>query len=148
MTTNYSDRIAQLKDKSHMELVGMVLDEEYNWFMRDCADVSNGEPDEHGNGKRIPYIGWFWRDVQWHDRDVPIGDCGEFIGFMVSNKWDYPCRSLTNEEFDRVVAIIDEARAAYARGGLASDLAAARNAKLDELWNYMQTLSVPRTEDD
>ena len=45
---------------------------------------------EHMNdGKPIPYIGWYWRNVDFND-PVTLGDCGMFIGFMENNKWDYP----------------------------------------------------------
>jgi len=52
-------------------------------------------------GKIIPYIGWFWRDVNFDSEDyyfgiLPIYDNNSFdsndkerLGFMESNKWDY-----------------------------------------------------------
>jgi hypothetical protein len=44
-------------------------------------------------GKIIPYIGWFWRNVDWDKERYWLGileDEDEVkIGFMENNKWDY-----------------------------------------------------------
>lgn len=40
-----------------------------------------------GSGKLIPYIGWYWRRIDFDN--ITLGDCGSFIGFMGNNKWDY-----------------------------------------------------------
>jgi hypothetical protein len=48
-------------------------------------------------GKAVPYIGWFWRSVDF-DRPISFGDCGVFVGFMENNKWGYPEYDLTPEQ--------------------------------------------------
>lgn len=142
----YLERLEQLKRASHEELLGMVLNDEYNDFVGQHADWKDGEDESFGKGgKRVPYVGWYWRHVDWKDLEhIPIGDCGDFVGFMIRNKWDYPQRYLTRIEALDVIQIVDVAQAAWNRGGLLSDLCKARDAELKKLWDYMQTLTVER----
>ena len=70
-----------------------------------------------GTGKLFPYIGWFWRSVEWdqgcdkgyslyipsnsapgYDPDM-LGDEPDFIGFMENNKWEYATRRCTADAF-------------------------------------------------
>ncbi len=50
--------------------------------------------------KIIPYIGWFWRDVNFDYKQYTLGICpndpknlptepDHLVGFMVNNKWGY-----------------------------------------------------------
>jgi hypothetical protein len=48
-------------------------------------------------GKVIPYIGWYWREVNF-DSPITLGHCGRFAGFMENNKWGYDERTLTAEQ--------------------------------------------------
>lgn len=61
---------------------------------------------------------------------------------MANNKWDYPERTTTPEEFAAIMALIDAAMVENGRGGILADIVKAVNAKLDELWDYLQTLKV------
>ena len=88
--------------------------------MNDFCDEYNGE--EHvfdvvrleDTGKLIPYIGWFWREVPFDDREsISLGYIpGGFIGFMMNNKWDYEEWTPTREQYDGIIerleACIDE----------------------------------------
>ncbi len=76
-------------------------------YLSDHADYEEGDDDPRGYGKRVPYIGFYWRNIYLDesDREVSIGDCGGgFIGFMQSNKWGYPERQAD----DALVAEIRE----------------------------------------
>lgn len=140
---NYQEKQEKLASWSKEFLEAAILDSEYNRFMEDWAD-HNSESDEYdvgGCGKRIPYIGWYWRHVTFHG-DIPIGDCGEFIGFMVNNKWDYPERNLTESEKMEVMRIIDEAMEENSKGGIFEDIRKKVEDKFTELWEYMQTLKI------
>lgn len=64
-------------------------------------DLSDGE-------KAIPYVGWFWREV---DFDAPAYQCGvipgEWQGFMENNKWDYGySRPTTPDEWAHVKGLL------------------------------------------
>lgn len=53
-------------------------------------------------GKTLPYIGWYWREVNFNRR-LWLGICpivgGErLIGFMPRNKWGYPSFELSPDE--------------------------------------------------
>ena len=134
---NFKEKQEKLASWSKEFLESVILDSEYNQFMRDWADKEN----DHGCGKRIPYIGWYWRHVEFSG-DIPIGDCGEFIGFMVNNKWDHPERYLDDVEKMEVIRIIDEAMYLNQQGGLGSEILKNVEGKLEELWDYMQTLKI------
>jgi hypothetical protein len=81
------------------------------------------------SGKKFPYIGWFWREVDFDEPTyrfgyIPVGSpefsvgCGgeikhgpgttaQFVGFMENNKWDYPyTRRLTAEEWTECKRLI------------------------------------------
>lgn len=63
-------------------------------------------------GKVIPYIGWVWRDFDWDDyKWYPLGHCGDFVGFMVSNKWDYPSIRPTPDQAKAIRALVEAAAA-------------------------------------
>ena len=77
-----------------------MTSDELNAKLRAIDDAEGGlDFDAFGNsGKRLPYIGWFWRDVDWSRDDcvlgiIPRGADGNdkpLVGFMESNKWGYP----------------------------------------------------------
>ena len=132
---NYAERKAKLASLPREWLEAAILDGKYNEFLSSRADDKDS--------KRVPYIGWFWRHITFSDTArIPIGDCGEFVGFMANNKWDYPERWLSESEAAHVIAIIDEAMRLNQQGGNLAEIEASTNAKLRELWEYMQTLSV------
>lgn len=144
----YAERKAALADSKREWLEAAILDSEYNDFLRARADYKDGEKDERGHGKRLPYIGWFWRHLNFSDGKLPIGDCGEFIGFMPNNKWDYRERDTTPDEFAKIVSIIDEAMRLSEQGGDLHKIIAETYAKLDELWDYLSTLAMPVDQAD
>lgn len=140
---NYAERKAFLESRSKEWLEASILDQEYNSFLGKYADYDEDEYDPRGHGKRLPYIGWYWRSVQFSVPTlIPIGHCGDFIGFMENNKWDYPSRYLTEEEAMKLIQIIDEAKAIWEGGGNLAEMIAGRNAKLDEIWEFMQSLKI------
>lgn len=141
LSGSYQDHLQKLSKLSQKELENIVLDSWYNSYLSVWAD--------DGESKRLPYIGWFWRHIEFSNiESIPIGKCEDFVGFMANNKWDYPERYLTREEAMQVIKLIDEAIAASREGGLLSDTIEKRDNKLKELWNYMQTLDVPYTYEE
>lgn len=77
-----------------------------------CAEVADDEsyPTIFG-GKSIPYIGWFWRDVDFTNPFcmgvIPKGrDHNErpLVGFMENNKWDYPYADISNEQCEEIAS--------------------------------------------
>jgi hypothetical protein len=143
----YRNTYAQIKDilagTDRRVLEDVILNDHYNDWIRDHADKgSDDNKHDFGGGKTIPYIGWFWRAVDFASRRASIGDCDGFIGFMENNKWDYSERLLTDDEMLRVLAYLDEAIAISNRGGDVAKTADDTYAKLRELWDYMQTLKV------
>ena len=79
---NIEKRKIELTAKAHEELVDDIINRELNDLVSGYADVKEDEVDEFGHGKRVPYIGWFWRSVDFANSSYTIGDCGDFIGFM------------------------------------------------------------------
>lgn len=121
--------LASLQQKTNDELINEL----YNIQVSRLADYSNEEHktiDKHGHGKRIPYIGWFWRNTDFVGKRVSIGDCGSFIGVMENNKWGYAEREMTAEEVDKFIEYIE-------RGFAGQDKA---EEVFNELWGWFQTL--------
>ena len=138
----YAERKSALKASDRDWLEAAILDGEYNDFLRAHADYKEKDVDKHGHGKRLPYIGWFWRHLCFSEGKLPLGDCGDFVGFMPNNKWDYRERDTTPDEFAEIMAIIDEAMRLNQQGGDLSKIIAETHVKLDELWDYVTTLSI------
>lgn len=59
--------------------------------------LSDNESFADNHGKVIPYIGWYWREVDFN-KPITLGHCGYFAGFMENNKWDYPEIYLSEEQ--------------------------------------------------
>lgn len=138
----YAERKAKLAAWPKDRLEASILDREYNDFLRSRADFNDEQEKVAGRGKRLPYIGWFWRHLEFSDGALPLGNCGEFVGFIADNKWDYPERMTAPEEFAQIMAIIDAAMKANEQGGEINAIEAATNAELEKLWHYLQTLEV------
>jgi hypothetical protein len=77
-------------------------------------------------GKAVPYIGWYWRQVDF-DSPISFGDCGEFVGFLENNKWGYPEFTLTPEQDAEV------------KTGLRELVAAPTYGKCRAFWDRVQT---------
>ena len=65
-----------------------------------------------GTGKNVPYLGWFWRHVNFHADYISLADNGEWVGFCESNKWDYPEWNVRGGDrkrlLEHVVAVVRE----------------------------------------
>ena len=86
------------------------------------------------SGKCIPYIGWFWREVDF-GREVWLGyteeegdDYPPFVGFMENNKWGYPQFKCTIPQTQRIEELLIEA------------VEKTSNETLQVVFDYMQTL--------
>jgi hypothetical protein len=133
----------------HEDLVDLVLNDHLNGFISDWADRKDDDAaplagllTHNESGKRVPYIGWYWRDVDFAAKRITIADCGDFIGFCENNKWGYDQRDLTDDEADQVIALLW--KALNARGaGPYSETIAAKDTAFHELWTLMQSFTIP-----
>lgn len=111
-----------------------TFDKHYNTIAEELSDWDDSADEPYGyGGKRIPYIGWFWRWCEFSKKHVAIGDSGSFIGVMQSNKWGYDERGMTPDEVDAFVAFLDRAN-----GAKDADL----DTVLREMWDWFQTLTI------
>src|SRR5690348_12365460 len=87
-----------------------AANDEYNRQVSAWSDYEANEPGATSSGKRIPYIGWFWRDANFAELRIPIGRTPDgFTGVMESNKWGYDSRYLTHDEAQRFRDLLDTA---------------------------------------
>jgi hypothetical protein len=132
---NYTERKEKLSKMPREYLEAAILDSCYNNFIRNIEDNNTGVQ------KRIPYIGAYWRHVTFSDfTNIRIGDCGQFVGFMESNKWGYPERYLTEDEGYSIIGFLDNAM----RIQEGNDRETTLDIILQNLWDYMQTLKIER----
>lgn len=136
------------------DLVHLLVNTRYNQFVSNLANYDDDEKPQDPTlssgttyGKRVPYIGWFWRNVDFSRKELPIGDTGEFIGFIANNKWDYPQRLLTEGEANKVIEIIELAMREDEKGGSVKEIREKTRAELEKLWGYLQTLKVSDTKE-
>jgi hypothetical protein len=131
------DAINDLENYTKDDLIKLIINNRLNDFISHYSDLADGEEGHH-SGKRIPYIGWHWRSVDFVGLNIPVGNCGDFIGFMENNKWDHDERMLTKDEAEKVVNIIWQAKIISEEGSCLSEI----KAKLDELWDLFQTFKI------
>ena len=104
------------------------------------SDLDDENLEVHGldaTGKSVPYIGWYWRYIDF-DRPIPLARCQpdpapfgsgtSFVGFIAKNKWGYDQWDTSEKEAKRIRE-------------LAEDLTKApSNKKAQALFDYVQTL--------
>ena len=144
-----AEHLEKVRDVCVDNLVDLIINTHYNNFIDRYASFNENEDvfdssikNGKVHGKRIPYIGWYWRNTDFANKIIRIGNCGDFIGVMEKNKWDYPERRLTENECDQVIEIIDEAMKKNQAGG---ELGSIRNQTvevLEELWLLFQTFTI------
>lgn len=154
---SYEDRKAKLKEWTKEHLEAAILDEQYNAFISQYADITDAEyneytaPDKKEENvipagldfrKRLPYIGWYWRHLEFSSGKLPLGNCKNYIGFMANNKWNYHERETTPEEFIVIMALIDTAIIVSQQGGELGKIMRETHTALNEVWRYLQTLTV------
>lgn len=130
------DYAQELFSEAKKELVNNILNSEID------ADYKEREKDIHGHGKRIPYIGWYWRNIDFFNNNVCIGDCGKFIGIMQNNKWGYPERVLTEQEYKILLKYLYAIRSWKLGHGDINDNYKKSEVICNQLWDWMQTLEV------
>jgi len=146
LPTSLSKMRDALLEVEHETLVELIINNRYNDFVRERADFRDGETpvtpgDGNIGGKRVPYIGWFWRSTNFYRKRIPIGDCGDFIRVMENNKWDYRERMLTEDECDQVIAVIDAAMTASHQGGELRIIQQNTYRELERLWPLFQSFA-------
>lgn len=79
-------------------------------------DVCDREDLAIQGGKCIPYIGWFWRTIDFnaptHEFGIFPGESDEprFVGFMGNNKWGYDyTRETTRKEWRKIKRLLEVA---------------------------------------
>ena len=96
-----------------------MTSEELNARLREIEDESERYGYEAFGGKAIPYIGWYWRDVNFdHDGKYPFGilpimdglDANDTprVGFMENNKWDYEYVYAAAEQWAEIKRLLTE----------------------------------------
>ena len=93
-----------------------------------CDNESYTVQGLEGTDKCIPYIGWFWRVVDFDAETCRLGDCGQFVGFMQKNKWGY-------DGF-----VIEGGRWAQLKSLLETAATGPSNETLQAVFDYMQGL--------
>lgn len=108
---NYLEHLKQQTKES-------LINELYNRRVDKLADFAKDEKvyDDTNTGKRIPYIGWFWRDADFVTPQISIGRTNDgYIGVMENNKWDYPERLMTEQEASTFIDFLESAFAERGR---------------------------------
>lgn len=107
--------MSTISDETLNEMIDEMLAEDERFVIKGLEST----------GKCIPYIGWYWRCVDF--ARVRLGDCGSFIGFMENNKWEYPEWSVTEEQTKSI------------RAQLCEIVTEPTQAKLQRFFDYIQT---------
>ena len=84
-----------------------------NKIAKFCQDFTNEDHEDitvvglEDSGKIVPYIGWFWRLVDF-DKPIRLGylPC-RFVGFMENNKWDYDEWQTTEVQSKEIVRLLE-----------------------------------------
>lgn len=130
--------LKELKQFKKDKLINMV----YNNYVQDWSDSQESDSDDEDclNKKRIPYIGWYWRDTDFVNKKISIGNAQGYIGVMENNKWGYGERYMTPEEADIFIGFIDKAIGESKKGGIVSEIHESVYEVFKEMRDWMQTL--------
>ena len=108
--------------------------EELNQRIKEICN-SNTEFDAFG-GKPIPFVGWFWREVNFDSETYQFGIIPsdkdydhDLVGFMENNKWDYSYVRANKDEWK------------YIKKLLTCAVEKPTNEKLESVNNAIQDLS-------
>lgn len=91
--------------------------EEINARIREIEEDESIVYESFG-GKKFPYVGWFWRDVDFDDEEggsfgvIPSdakGSAIDLVGFMENNKWGYSYVYASREQWAEIKAAIIDA---------------------------------------
>ena len=151
---SYQQILERLKATSKENLIALVVNEHYNSFLAKYANYKDDElPVDpvivNGKfiGKRIPYHGWYWRPMDFYNKEMQIGIGKLFQGFMRDNKWDYQAGDLSEQQFNEVIGIIDRAMKLSTSGGELSEIRKRTCATLEELWPLLQSFQIETNND-
>lgn len=134
-----SSYLEALQKMSHDDLVNDL----YNRRVSEWSDYEQNSEYSSPTGKRIPYIGWFWRDTDFAGKKIRIGDTGGFIGVMESNKWGYPERVMTEQEVDTFIGFLERGFS-YENADVNEKKPKARaEEEFRKLYDWFQTLEIP-----
>lgn len=126
--------------------------DQFNDMLSEMADFEDVEEksiyDHWSSGKRVPYLGAFWRNLNF-DEPIRIGISGSgMVGLMVTNKWYYPERTLTEEEQAEFVKLLDIGYVYYKNGNISQC-----QKELEKIWllcdkwnNYCEDVDIPSTD--
>lgn len=98
-----------------------MTSEELNKRIAEICDGESGISFEAFGGKIVPYIGWYWRNVNFDAEDCIFGiipECedepfgephGTLIGFMENNKWGYDAVFAKGEVWKEIRRLLEVA---------------------------------------
>lgn len=145
----YDSACLKLAIMDHMDLATIIINERYNRFLLPYVDFKAYEfplqreiPNGKDYGKRIPYFGWNWEYLNFYDQQISIGfsDCG-YRGFITENKWNHYERRLNDNEFSKLILLIDNAMNVSDNGDDLENLHYARIQAIEEIHPWMQQLA-------
>jgi len=131
--------VAELYKRSHIDLCTGVVNDALNRLI--SQNDNNAENDTE---KPVPYIGWYWRSINFFDQ----GDCSiavthdGYVGFCQNNKWDYEERTLTEAELLTFRNMIWEAYQLDHKGGQLSEIMKATRKAIKAAGDYIASLEV------
>lgn len=89
----------------------MFTSEELNAKIRELENLDD-PPYECFGGKAIPFIGWFWRNVDFDRTPYSFGvipDNPPLVGFMQNNKWGYGYAHASAKQCLEIRGLIEQA---------------------------------------
>ncbi len=102
----------------------------YNIEISRICDSINGQE------KLIPYLGSFWRDVDFVKKQISIAHGDRFTGVCESNSWGYSSRLMTESEVDTFIGFLDRIIE------LKSIRMSQQKIVLKECWDWFQALKI------
>lgn len=142
MAKTMAERRAELEAQSHEELVALAINEHYNGLaLRLCRQHETGL-----HGKAVPYMGWYWRAVDFASGSIPIAFGEGYVACCANNKWGHDEREMAPEEVAQFVGHLDSISKAEGRGGLLSEINDEVRRRILEMQEWMQTLHLDPQE--
>lgn len=139
-----ADAVREIETLGADQLARVFVNDALNRLIseHDNADIYSALAGKAGEAA-VPYQGWYWRSVDFFaEHGVTIARGDGKVAVCENNKWDYPDRSLTDDERAEFLSLVWDAYKVSCKGGNVADINRATHDALVKAGEFISNLEV------